>query len=175
MQAHSGLSLLSMNDALKLLFGAVGGFIVGVLTEPIKLSFQRSSKIRQMTVAVYREIAINYDGLVSRVKHQTMLQEGHHMYVNDITRNDTILKQVKSDILYAQIAGIKPIEGFYLQLSSLKGKGERPEDWADAKGVLDIINMAFKTKQLNRKLMQSFLPPESRKRFHNMLRLHWSE
>jgi hypothetical protein len=104
--------------------GGVGGFFVGVLTEPIKLHFQRKSKISQMEIALYRELASNYESLLLYSRASQKLEAGHHMYVHDIQIKETVLNQLRQDYLYAQLPNIRSIEQIYQVFASFKGLGE---------------------------------------------------
>ena len=69
-----------MDDLIKLGVGACcgagGGFIVGVLTEPIKLWFQSKAKLKEMETALYRQMASNYQSLIEYLRLYRKLQVG---------------------------------------------------------------------------------------------------
>jgi len=145
-----------MDDVLKIglgaISGAVGGFIVGVFTEPIKLQFQQRSKLHQMETALYREMASNFESLLEHLKTQLTLKEGHNIYVHDIQKKDDVLQRTKQEYLYAQIHNLRNIEIFYRRFASLKGKGEKPEHWRAAREVLNSINETLKRRSLRKSI-----------------------
>jgi hypothetical protein len=64
-----------MDETTKVLIGTFSGFIIAFLAEPVKGFIQNRVKLHNLRVALYKEMLINYAGLIVLLRSTTNVDE----------------------------------------------------------------------------------------------------
>ena len=147
-----------IQDLVKIVLGAVAGFIVGVLTEPVKLYWQRRSELAQMKFSIYRELAGNFQNLVGFV-HTIRLNNNPavHFYLHDARISSDRYGEAKKDLIFDRLSEATTIVTAYAAFGKLRGLGSGPTDMEVADSIIVGIEQAVATQRLNRRLFFRFL------------------
>jgi hypothetical protein len=165
---------VNMDESLKIIIGTLSGFIVAIFTEPIKRKIENKSKLRNLRIALYKEMIQNF----------FMLEQALQEYKNDNNSNIMVGQPLlivdcyryvvsQETALYYQLSEARLINMFYKLVDMLIGipEGEKKFRTVPAKDIIEsivgLVRGGLDTGILNKKLAEKVV---SKQEIENILK-----
>jgi hypothetical protein len=164
----------NMDEWVKIIIGTLLGFIVAVITEPLKRCIENKSKLRNLRIALYKEMIQNFFMLEQALQEYKNENNSNIMVGQPLLIVDCYRYVVSQETaLYYQLSEARLINMFYKLVDMLIGipEGEKQFRTVSAKDIIEsivgLVRGGLDTGILNKKLAEKVI---SKQEIENILK-----
>jgi hypothetical protein len=156
-----------MDETTKVLIATISGFIIAFFAEPVKAWFQNRAKVRELRLALYKEIFLNYSYLAGENKDKIFSKA----LVQHAMQNNCYQYAINSEIkTFYKVKEAATINNIYTIAYFLTGVSDgtistpiQPDIREGIELYVSTINIIIKSGDLDKKIVAQCIGKETLK------------
>lgn len=165
----------TMNETMTVLIGTISGFIIAFLAEPVKTYFQNRAKLRNLRIALYKELLNNYYALTHftveslsdffppeyMARHELRTECYKQTLQNDISLFYQLVEANATNVLYSQIDKIMSLTSDLTTTFGKRGLKKVPPVYTQFSGTFKYMFVTgFYARTFDARILKSLVKPE---------------